>query len=97
MDTVNQQIITYSKELRLPAFRRDYKELAMEAARERLDYEDYLVKLMEREYDLRLENRKKAQIRNAQFPSECIFPILIAVSCHRLPGRNCRSWRDWIS
>jgi len=69
MDTVNQQIITYSKELRLPAFRRDYKELAMEAARERLDYEDYLVKLMEREYELRLENRKKAQIRNAQFPS----------------------------
>jgi DNA replication protein DnaC len=69
MDTVNQQIITYSNELRLPAFRRDYKELAMEAARERLDYEDYLVKLMEREYDLRLENRKKAQIRNAQFPS----------------------------
>lgn len=53
----------------MPAFRRDYKELAMEAARERLDYEDYLVKLMEREYELRLENRKKAQIRNAQFPS----------------------------
>ena len=53
----------------MPAFRRDYKELAMEAARERLDYEDYLVKLMEREYDLRLENRKKAQIRNTQFPS----------------------------
>jgi len=69
MDTVNQQIITYSKELRLPAFRRDYKELAMEAARERLDYEDYLLKLMEREYELRLENRKKTQIRNAQFPS----------------------------
>ena len=53
----------------MPAFRRDYKELAMEAARERLDYEDYLLKLMEREYELRLENRKKAQIRNAQFPS----------------------------
>jgi len=69
MDTVNQQIITYSKELRLPAFRRDYKELAMEAARERLDHEDYLLKLMEREYELRLENRKKTQIRNAQFPS----------------------------
>ena len=53
----------------MPAFRRDYKELAMEAARERLDYEDYLLKLMEREYELRLENRKKTQIRNAQFPS----------------------------
>ena len=54
----------------MPAFRRDYKELAMEAAGERLDYEDYLLKLMEREYELRLENRKKAQIRNAQFPSK---------------------------
>ncbi len=70
MDPINQQITTYSKELRLPAFRRDYKELAIEAARERLDYEAYLVKLMEREYELRLENRKKAKIRNAQFPSK---------------------------
>ncbi|PLB85426.1 AAA family ATPase [Dysgonamonadaceae bacterium] len=70
MDTINQQITTYSKELRLPAFRRDYKEPAIEAAGERLNYEDYLVKLMEREYELQPENRKKAQIRNAQFPSK---------------------------
>jgi DNA replication protein DnaC len=70
MDTINQQITAYSKELRLPVFRRDYKELAKEAARDRLDYEAYLVKLMEREYELRLENRKKAQIRNARFPSK---------------------------
>ena len=53
----------------MPAFRRDYKEPAIEAAGERLDYEAYLVKLMEREYELQPENRKKAQIRNAQFPS----------------------------
>ncbi|MBK5196409.1 MAG: IS21-like element helper ATPase IstB [Proteiniphilum sp.] len=70
MDTINQQITTYSKELRLPVFRRDYKELATEAARERLEYEEYLAKLMEREYELRLENRKRAQIRNARFPSK---------------------------
>ncbi len=69
MDTINRQITAYSKELRLPVFRRDYKELATEAARQGLDYEAYLVKLMEREYELRLENRKKAQIRNARFPS----------------------------
>lgn len=30
----------------------------------------YLLKLMEREYELRLENRKKAKIRNAQFPAK---------------------------
>jgi hypothetical protein len=59
MDTINQQITTYSKELRLPAFRRDYKEPAIEAAGERLNYEDYLVKLMEREYELQPENRKR--------------------------------------
>jgi DNA replication protein DnaC len=70
MNTIHQQITAYSKELRLPAFRRDYKEPAEDAAGERLDYEAYLVKLMEREYDLRLENRKKAQIRNARFPSK---------------------------
>jgi DNA replication protein DnaC len=70
MDTINRQITAYSKELRLPVFRRDYKELATEAARQGLDYEAYLVMLMEREYELRLENRKKAQIRNARFPSK---------------------------
>lgn len=69
MDNINRQITAYSKELRLPVFRRDYKELATEAARQGLDYEAYLVKLMEREYELRIENRKKAQIRNARFPS----------------------------
>ena len=69
MDNINNQITEYSKALRLPVFRRDYKELATEAAREGLDYEAYLVKLMEREYELRIENRKKAQIRNARFPS----------------------------
>ena len=52
MDTINRQITTYSKELRVPVFRRDYKELATEAARQGLDYEAYLVKLMEREYEL---------------------------------------------
>lgn len=70
MDTINRQITAFSKELRLPVFRRDYKELATEAARQGLDYEAYLVTLMEREYELRLENRKKAQIRNARFPSK---------------------------
>lgn len=69
MDTIDKQITAYSKELRLPVFRRDYKELASEAARERIDYEAYLARLMEREYELRLENRKKAQIRNARFPA----------------------------
>jgi len=51
MDNINQQIIEYSKALRLPIFRRDYKELASDAAKDRIDYEEYLLKLMEREWE----------------------------------------------
>ena len=66
---IKEQIIQYSKGLRLPVFRRDFEEVARDAARERLDYEKYLLRLMEKEYETRLENRKKAQIRQAGFPA----------------------------
>lgn len=52
MNNINEEIIKYSKELRLPVFRRDFKELAIEAASLRLDYENYLLTLMEREFEL---------------------------------------------
>jgi DNA replication protein DnaC len=76
METIDQDIIKYSKELRLPVFRRDFKELAIESAGQKLDYEEFLLKLMEREYNLRLENRKKAQIRSAQFPARMYLTSL---------------------
>lgn len=70
MDTIKEDILKYSKELKLPVFRRDFEELAKEAATQRIDYEEYLLRLMEREFELRLENRKKAQIRLAGFPAK---------------------------
>lgn len=69
-NTTNELIIKYSKELRLPAFRRDFKELSKEAAKQRMDYEAFLLQLMECEFELRAENRKKSQIRQACFPSK---------------------------
>lgn len=63
-----EQIIHYSKELRLPTFRRDYKALAEQAARSNQSYETYLLGLMENEYHTRIENRKKQRIRSAHFP-----------------------------
>ena len=68
--TINERIVSYSKELRLPIFRRDFMELAKEAATQGLDYENFLLQLMEREYEGRLENRKKSHIRQANFPSK---------------------------
>ena len=67
---IDQQIINYSRDLKLPVFRRDFKELAQEAAKEHHDYENYLKSLMEKQYEQRLENRKKAQIRQAGFPTK---------------------------
>lgn len=67
---IKAQIIRYSKELRLPVFRNEFEQVAQEAAKEQADYETFLLQLMEREYDTRLENRKKAQIRQAGFPAK---------------------------
>ena len=66
----DQDIIRYSKELRMPVFRRDFKQLAQEAATERINYEEFLLRLMQREFEVRAENRKKVQIRQAGFPSK---------------------------
>ncbi len=66
---IKEQITKYSKELRLPMFRREFEQVAMAAAKEGADYETFLLRLMEKEYETRLENRKKSQIRQAGFPS----------------------------
>ncbi len=66
---INENIIKYSKELRLPTFRRDFTQIAKESTSENISYEEFLLKLMEREFEVRLENRKKTQIRQAGFPA----------------------------
>ncbi|WP_320018192.1 IS21-like element helper ATPase IstB [Labilibaculum manganireducens] len=67
---INQQITILSKELRLPVLRRDYNIVSAEATKQRHSYEMFLLNLMQREYQQRLENRKKSQIRQAGFPSK---------------------------
>lgn len=67
---IKSEITRYSKELRLPVFRNEFEQVAQESAKDGADYETFLLRLMEREYDTRLENRKKAQIRQAGFPAK---------------------------
>ncbi len=67
---IKVEIIRYSKELRLPVFRSEFEQVAQDSAKDGADYETFLLRLMEREYDTRLENRKKAQIRLAGFPAK---------------------------
>ena len=70
IENIDRRIIAYSKELKLPVFRRDYKQIAQEAAKDHQDYETFLMYLMEKQWEERLENRKKSQIRQAGFPSK---------------------------
>ena len=82
-NTTAQQIIAYSKELRLPALRGQFAQLATRAAEQRLSYEDFLLQLLEQEYQLRLENRRKAQLRQAGFPQ---MKTLLDLSVKDLPA-----------
>lgn len=80
--SVKEQIIHYSKELRLPSFRRDYLVHAQQAAAEQLSYEQYLLTLMKTEYETRIQNRKKQRIRGAGFPYK---KYLQDLHVHHLP------------
>lgn len=64
----HQQIDYYSRQLRLPAFRNDYQQLAQQAAEQNQNFESYLLSLMITEFDQRNIRRKKQRIRRAGFP-----------------------------
>lgn len=63
-----KQIDYYSRQLRLPAFRNDYQQLAEHAAKQNISFEKYLLDLMVVEYDQRVIRRKKQRIKRAGFP-----------------------------
>ena len=62
------QINQISLDLRLPAFRRDLKEIVEEALKENASFEQVILNVLKAEQQLRQINRKKVQMRNAAFP-----------------------------
>ena len=70
-----EKIIAYTKELRLPAIRNNYTTLAQRAIKKKTGYEDYLLTLLEDEFETRLKNRKLSRIRQADFPYRSICRI----------------------
>jgi DNA replication protein DnaC len=62
-----QQIDQFTRELRLPTFRREFESVAEETAREKFFYEDFLLRLMERELAIRVENRRTTQLHQPGF------------------------------
>ncbi len=65
---IHDQIHFYSKQLRLPAFRNEYEQIAAQAAENNQPFEKYLLDLMITEHEQRVIRRKKQRIRRAKFP-----------------------------
>ena len=68
MQQIREQIVRYTKELRLPSVRQEFEEQARKAGTQKSSYEQYLLDLLENEHLTRTERRKKQRIRRAQFP-----------------------------
>lgn len=68
MEDINEKIVHYSRQLRLPGFRKNYQSLQEEMSGDKMDYNDYLGKLLEMEYQERKERRKKLRVKLAGFP-----------------------------
>jgi len=65
---LQEKILQFAKELKLPHTARYFKEDITEANNENKSYEDFLADLLEKEYDLRKDNGVKNRIRNGRFP-----------------------------
>ena len=81
---IHQTLTSVLKELRLPTVRASYEELATEATRDTLSYEQYLLSLMEREQEVRWENRIARFLRTSHLPVE---KTLASFDRDRLPKK----------
>lgn len=67
-DKINDEIIKHTKELRLPGVRKNFRNEADISMKEDASYEKYLLNLLDKEYAVRMENRKLLRLRAANFP-----------------------------
>ena len=81
---IHKELTTVLKELHLPNVRESYQELANDAVRESLSYEQFLLTLMEREREQRRENRIQRLLRESRLPLEKSLP---AFDRKRLPEK----------
>lgn len=81
---IQPSLQTVLKELHLPTVRASYEELATAATRDSLSYEQYLLTLMERELEVRRENRIARFLRASGLPLE---KTLSSFDRKRLPGK----------
>jgi DNA replication protein DnaC len=64
------QLVAHLKELHLPTIRATFEELAEMARKEALTFEHYLLELIEREQEVRRDNRIQRLLRESRVPLE---------------------------
>lgn len=67
-DSIEDSIVAYTKELRLPAIRKIFTTQAQHCAASKDSYEKFLLELLVAEYDRLIQNRRASAIRRAEFP-----------------------------
>ena len=80
----NQEISDYLKELHLPTIKRLYEDNAMEANRESLSYQMYLYGLLQKECEVRHNNKVERLLRESRLPLE---KDLASFDLKRLPSK----------
>lgn len=68
--SVRDRLDDHLKELHLPTVRACYEELAEQAVREPLTHTEFLLTLLERECEVRLQNRIERRLRDSRLPLE---------------------------
>jgi len=76
MQSINDKILEYTKELQLPAIRKSFNEDIKKAKDGNLSYEEFLFNILENMYIDRISKRKYARIRLANFPYKKLLSSL---------------------
>lgn len=72
-----EQIGFYTKQLRLPGFRKNYLEQAQKSAQDNELFEQYLLRLMVLEHEQRSQRRKQQRLKRARFPYQRLLQDLL--------------------
>src|SRR5829696_4369408 len=88
-----ERLLSYLRDLHLPAFRKGYEELARQAQQESLSYERYLLGLAERESQERRANRIERLLRQSRLPLEKSWA---ALELRRFPAKVLQQARSLL-
>ena len=73
MMTIDEQILDYLKQLHMPTMRGCYQQIADQARKEPLSYEQYLLELLKLECEARRQNRIDRNLRASKLPPSKTF------------------------